>query len=653
MDSEKLKVLVVDDDPKFLELMRSSLERKNCEVTCVSDGRVTLSLLMKQTFHVVFIDCILHSQKGTDIVQEIREVLGNSVQIIVMSGVIPEKSLSSYIDMGICDFLSKPISDKEIESNLRKIKEKYIYGNKNNLLVKLFSDNIPALQALKLLVSLKRIKDYEFFFYLSSALASKESFSLKFKFNNNNHEIILDKGDIVDYKCSDSNIFLQRLLSKKFIDEKEAVQLKGLSQEDSVNFLITNCILSLGQLFDLKYDLLVEALKEIAPGIEIDVEFNLHSQADDKSFVLLEQSEYADLVFLFLKQKFNNQLFSLFDEDIMSKYLIFKGKSSYLPEIKDFLFDLKSGIKLKGIYNKYIGDKNLFCFYIIYILLKGNVYLSEDNVSVKHQYLYERYKKLYHFINKSKTAKDIFSKLSGFPENQQLNQAEIKAIYNDFLQHNHPDKMDYGLPADFLQLVNKTITALKDKYEKENDPSFIMEREKKRKKERIEQEILLSEKKKIIERDLETKAYKPAFSLLSSIPEKVLNEETEWQLIYLWLYFKKEDLFEMNQAEVHKFMKIIQAKKRDLQKNKLFHFVLGLYQFNRKSYEQANVYFNQAKTLDASFQPVYPEIKKCSVLLLQEKKSQQSFMEKLKGLTLEDIKKEFSKSKQKKQKRAS
>ena len=649
MSVEKLRVLVVDDDSKFLDIMRSSLEGKNCNVTCVSDGQAALSLLINQIFHVVFIDCILHSCKGTELVQEIRELLGHSVQIIMMSGVIPEKSLSNYIDVGICDFLSKPISDKEIEANLRKIKEKYIYGNQNNLLIRLFSSGIPALQTLKSLISLKQVKNYEFFFYLSCALSSKESFNLKFRFNDKKHELILKNGNIIDYKCNDSNIFIQRLLSKNFIDTAEATQLRGLSQEDMVNFLVTNCILSSGQLFDLKYDFLVETLKEITSRVEVSVEFDLCTLSSEKNFVLLEHSEYADIVFLFLKQKFNNQLFSLFDKDIMDKHLIFQEEGvNYLPEIEVFLADLKSGIKLQGIYKKYIGDKNLFYSYIIYILLKGEVYLSESNVNVKHQYLYERYKHLYNFIKKSKTVKEVFVKLSGAADGKILNQVEIKYIFNDFLQHNHPDKIGSDLPSSFLNMVNKTISTFRDKYERENDPSFIMKMEEKRKKEQIEQEIVLNEKKKIIERDLETKNYEKAFSLLESVPKEVLNQETEWQLIYLWFHFKNETLFEKNKEEVHKFMKIIQAKKRDLHKNKLFCFVLGLYHFNKNNYEQANLYFNQAKDLDPSFQPSYPEIKKCSVIILKEKKAKQSFMEKLKTMTFTDIKKELVKSKQKK-----
>ena len=619
MNSNKLKVLVVDDDKKFLTIMKQSLESKNCDVTCVSDGFKAISLLVNQPYQLVFIDCVLYSHKGTEIVQEIREVLGNSVQIILMSGVIPEKSLSSYIDVGICDFLSKPISDKELEQNLRKVKEKHVYGSKNNILVKLFSHNIPFIQKLKLLVSLQKIKDYELFFYLSTALASKDSIYLKFTFNNKNHEIFIKDGNIIDYKCNDANMFIQRLVSKKIVDDNDIVQLVGLNEDKIVKSLINNCILSAGQLFDLKYELLIETLKEITPGMEISVNFNLQSFSSKDHFILLEQGEYSDIVFLFLKQRFNNQLFSIFSEDIMDKHIIFNETKGldYFPEMSDFVEDLKRGMKLKGIYDQYINDKNLFCFYIIYVLLKGNAYLSGDNINFRHNYLKERYEKLYKFITKTKTAREVFVKLSESPMMQSTNQTYFKNLFNSFIKYNHPDKID-NLPESILDLVNKTIIALQNKYEREFDPKLMMEIEKKSKEKQIKQEILLTEKKKIIERDLETKSYQKAYSLLKDIPVRVLDKETDWQLIYLWVHFKDKNLFEKNKTEVHRYMKVIQAQKRDLQSNRLFYFVLGLYCLNKGSHIRANKHFKRAKELDPSFQPVYSEIKDVSIELLKQ-----------------------------------
>ena len=496
MIDSKLKVLIVDDDPRFLEVMKSSLESKNCLVQCATEEKKALSLLSNDIFHAVFIDCVLASGEGTKLIQDIKSAIGSSVEIIMMSGIVSEKSLSSYIDLGVCDFLSKPISDKEIEKNLNKIREKYIYGHKQNILTKLFKSNNSEIQNLKFLISLKKAKDYEFFLYLNSALSSKESLIIEFKFNNMSHKIMCDKQTIINYECDSSKIFLNRLLSKNLISAQEIGQLKGHSQEECINILLEKCILSSGQILDIKYDMLIETLKEICPGIDISLNVNLVS-SHNFSFLLFNKDEYADLIFLFLKQKFNNQLFSLFDENTMNKSLIFKDRSlNYLPEIEGFIEDLKSGMKLKGIYNKYMNDKNSFCSYLFYVLLKGNVYLSEDTTNLKYYRFYERYQSLYKFINKIKKPEHLFLHLSGLPKTSEIETIKIKEAYLHFIKCNHPDSIPFDLPKDLSDLINKILGKVKLCYDLCCDPALKIQERQKMKQKNVEKEILLTEKKK-------------------------------------------------------------------------------------------------------------------------------------------------------------
>ena len=233
-------------------------------------------------------------------------------------------------------------------------------------------------------------------------LLSQEFFTIEFQLNNKNHYITCKKGVITNYESENSEIFLNKLLSRKFITPQEKNYLKNKNQKECVDYLLNECILSSTQISDLKYDLLLETLKEIVPGIEIAFTIQLNTQ-ESISFALLDQNEYSDFIFLFLKQKFNNHLFALFDEEIMKKSLTFEDHSKkYLSEVEGFISDLKSGMKLKGIYNKYLNDKNSFCTYLLYILLKGNVYFSGSGTNIKYNYLYERYKSLCDFIIKKK-----------------------------------------------------------------------------------------------------------------------------------------------------------------------------------------------------------------------------------------------------------
>lgn len=641
MAGQKLKILIVDDDPKFLEMFRRNLESKNCLVQTASDQKTALSLLVNEAFHVIFIDCILNTGRGgIELAQDIKRILGNSIEIIMISGIVTGKSLSNYIDLGICDFLSKPISEREIEDHINHIMEKYIHGNKKNLLDKLFSKT-PDIQILKLLISLQKAKDYEFFLYLNSALSSKESLTFQFKFNNKTHKITCDKKEIVNYESDSSEIFLKRLLSKNYITEQEALQLKSRSESESVQSLLQNCILSTAQIMDVKYDILVETLKEISPGIEISININLTSP-EKKSFMLLNQDEYVDLVFLFLKQRFNNQLFSMFDDDIMNRSLICEENlPNYIPEIDSFISDLKDGMKLTGIYNKYINDKNSFCSYIIYILLKGGIYLSRTNMHVQYHYLYERYENLYQFFNKAEKPEKVFVSLKA-PSAEAISENDIKEAYLSFVKKNHQDTIHFDIPEDLSNLITKVLSKIKDLYDFCNDHSIRIKRDKQHKKEKMEKEIILTEKKKICERHLEEKKYKEAFSLIEAMPEKTIDTEPYWQLLYLWLHMRTKHI--TDKATSQKYLKNVKAKARELQKEKLYYYILGLHYKNKAGYEQAKRFFQKAKSLDPSFQPCYQEIKECSIQLLGKNKKNLSFMDKLNSISISSLKKKLKKA---------
>lgn len=646
MKEEKLKVLIVDDDSKFLELMKKDLEGRNCIVQCTKDPHQALSILMNDIFHVAFIDCILNSSsQGTELIQKIRNNLGHSVEIILMSGILPEKSLSSFMEMGVRDFLPKPVSARNLDYNLNQIRKKYFHGNTKNILLQLFTTGKEDVKKLKTLVSLKTVQAHEFLLYLISSLSCKASFQMDFKVNNKNYKITCSNGAIINFECNDTEYFLKKLISKNFITEKELHQLKHCSEKDCVDILLKKCILSSGQIGDAKYDIFVETISSISPNTEIPVSFHLKN-IDEDALLFLTQSTCVDLIFLNLRQKFNDKIIGFFDKEVLNRSLVVEKKlTDYLPEIKGFLSHIKPGMKLRGIYETF-NDHDIFYSYTLYILLKGSFYLSEISLKSKYNYLYERYNCLYKFINSSES-KQLFCVLGG--ENIKPNlitTTDIKKYYLHFIKHNHPDKITNEAPEDLLQIITNVLSKIKTSYNFISDPEIRKKEEQKKKQKKLEEEILLTEKKKIYERYMEEKNYQKAINLLNSIPKKNLEEETDWQLLYLWLYFENEQSQKKVHLEaniIHKYLKMIQAKSRDLQKNMLYHYILGLYYENKKNYDQAKINFQRSQHIEPSFSPAYLALKRCSLQTLEKNKEKQPmFMKKFKQ-SLEDFKKKTGK----------
>ena len=638
MEVGKLKILIVDDDPRFSEVLKNNLESKNCLVQCAFDKRTALRLLINEVFHAVFIDCVLSEGQGIQLVQDVKNILGNSVEILMMSGIIPEKSLSSYIDLGVFNFLSKPISEKEMEDNIHQLQEKYLFGNKQNKLVKLFSHKSSGVESLKYLISLKKAQDHELFLYLNKALLSKESIEFKLEFNNEKHTLICHQGEVANYSLKNADKFLNRLVAKNWLSVQEKSQMEGQSQDSCVKLCLNNSLLSSMQIAKIKHEMLFETLKSIRPGLDIVMSVNLIS-FNKPSFMLINQSEFADMVFLFLKQKFNNQLFSLFNKEVMEKHLIFEEDlPEHLPEVKNFLTDLKAGMKLQGVYEKY-KNKNLFCIYLLYILLKGQAFLSESQLNVRFHYLFERYKSLNKFMAGVTNPETLFLLFKGISESVQINPDEVKSSYQYFIKYNHPDSIPFDLPKDLLSSIEKVLFTVKNFYNNFNNPKLKSNQEKQKKKEKLEKEMIHTEKKKICERHLEKQNYLKAFSLIQGLPEVVREKEVYWQFLYLWIHFQHKNTVKVNIKTVHKYMKSIQAKSRDLSREKLYYFVIGLYNESNKNYEQAKLCFTKARSLDPTFQPCYPAIKRCSIHILEDKQKNQPFIKKLKSLSLSDFKK--------------
>ena len=619
MNIQKIKALIVDDNLEFSKVFKKTLESKNCEVTTVTDPPQALSYLINEHYHVVFLDCVLKDKNGVELSSRIKEILGDSVQIIMMSGIINLKTLSSYESLELFDFIPKPLSETTIDLNLKKIKELYIYGKHDNILIKFFKDKVSQIETLKYLISLKKAFGYEFFLYLSKILSTKDHIKLEFALDNEVREITFNKGYFVDYKYKNSSLFIERLLSNGLITPEEAKTIENKSEEEGVEYLVSHFILSPDQVITFKYDLFLETFKNIHPESEISLNAQMVLEKKETSSIILTQNEYANIIFLCLKQNFNDKIAPLFDENLMKKHLVFKEKKkvkNYIPEVTPIIEQLKPEIQLADIYKEHAQDKNLFCIYILYILLKGEVCILDEE-EFNYSFLYERYIQLQNFFNQT-DKNQIFYIISGNNSNYKLTHKKQKEIYSHFLKKNHPDIISkYKVSQKVLNQVDKTVRTFRKIYEEVTDPNLKIETQKKEKEETFKKAILMTEHKKLLEKYLQEKNYKSALNLFEMTPYEEVEKDIEWKMLTIWLYLKTNK----NKKETMNLISSIQKHKKELEKNKIYYYLMGLNYLDRKNYIKAQQSFKISQKLDYSFKPNYEEIKKCTILTLKDKNS--------------------------------
>ena len=101
------KVLVIDDNPKFLE---DSLPLYGYEVEVATDGLKAMKTLSKKNdFDIVLLDVMLPNMNGWDVLKEIRENENTKMLPIIMTTAISEEQkIVKGLKMGADDYIVKP-----------------------------------------------------------------------------------------------------------------------------------------------------------------------------------------------------------------------------------------------------------------------------------------------------------------------------------------------------------------------------------------------------------------------------------------------------------------------------------------------------------------------------------------------------------------
>lgn len=101
------KVLVIDDNPKFLE---DSLPLYGYEVDVATDGLKAMKLLSKKNdFDIVLLDVMMPNMNGWDVLKEIRENENTRLLPIIMTTAISEEQkIVKGLKMGADDYIVKP-----------------------------------------------------------------------------------------------------------------------------------------------------------------------------------------------------------------------------------------------------------------------------------------------------------------------------------------------------------------------------------------------------------------------------------------------------------------------------------------------------------------------------------------------------------------
>lgn len=113
----KNKILVIEDDPAIMNLIKTTLDTQNYQYHTAKNGSSALMDAVSYNADVIILDLGLPDMDGVDIIKKIRG--WSNVPIIVVSARSEDKDKVDALDAGADDYLTKPFSIDELLARLR------------------------------------------------------------------------------------------------------------------------------------------------------------------------------------------------------------------------------------------------------------------------------------------------------------------------------------------------------------------------------------------------------------------------------------------------------------------------------------------------------------------------------------------------------
>ncbi len=116
------RILVVDDEPDLLELVRVNLVREGYRVDTASSGRVAQAELRRARPDLIVLDLMLPDVSGTELCRRIRaDPALVDVSIIMLTARADEVDRVVGFEVGADDYVTKPFSPRELVLRVRAV----------------------------------------------------------------------------------------------------------------------------------------------------------------------------------------------------------------------------------------------------------------------------------------------------------------------------------------------------------------------------------------------------------------------------------------------------------------------------------------------------------------------------------------------------
>lgn len=115
-----MRILIIEDEPRMLDLLRRGLEERDCTVVTAMDGETGLQIAAVFEADVIVLDIGLPRCDGYQVMRTLRERAGTA-RVLMLTARDGEDDIIRGLDLGADDYLTKPFSFPELMARLQAI----------------------------------------------------------------------------------------------------------------------------------------------------------------------------------------------------------------------------------------------------------------------------------------------------------------------------------------------------------------------------------------------------------------------------------------------------------------------------------------------------------------------------------------------------
>ena len=117
-------ILVCDDDREIVDAIEIYLSQDGYKIYKAYDGEQAIQILDKEDIHLLIMDIMMPIKTGIEALREIRST-GNTTHVIMLTAMAEIDDRVTGLDAGADDYLTKPMSLKELLARLRSLERRF------------------------------------------------------------------------------------------------------------------------------------------------------------------------------------------------------------------------------------------------------------------------------------------------------------------------------------------------------------------------------------------------------------------------------------------------------------------------------------------------------------------------------------------------